>query len=777
VVSNTSNGNPFNPTFKPGDVIGGEYKYTIHKLVGRGGFGEVYLAHFLEGKWLCALKTIRSDLLPHPASREAFKKEALLWVNLEDHPFIVAARVVHEFSRRLFVNMDYIAPDANRRVSLADHLACTSGPLDPVDSLKWEIQFCYGMEHAFQRGIRCHRDIKPTNILIAPDGNLKISDFGLALAAEMAWKEETGPVATDNGKGGAGLSLLVTGGKRICGTPGYIAPEVLLGGNAGVRSDIYSLGLVLWQMAKGSQVPPFHVPYKSAANIEAYLQRVLEQQIKGRIPYAGGPMQSVIERCLAPEPSQRYESFRELRLELEQALFRRTGRTVELPKDADRISGFWTIKGMSLHELGRHEDAIVCFDKAIELDRHDVSAWNSKGIAHVALGRLEEAMTCYDEALRTDPKCAAAWNNKGNALKKLGRYQEALTFYANALEIDNQSPVIWNNKGKILCELERYEEALGCFDNSVRIDPHNASAWTARAVALNELYRLEEAKTCLAKAAEIDPQCRDDWNRIAAEIDPQCRDDWNRIAAERVDHDVALVTFEPGAAAWADQGMTLFQPGKYDDAVTCFAKALEIDPRYGAAWLNMGDALHNLGRYEEAVRCYNQVLGIDPLSAFAWDSKAIALGFLGRFEEALACCNQTLEIDPSLTGAWGLKGQLLGLLGRYEEAIESSTKGLELNPQDVVCWKNTGMALDDLGRHDEAIDCYTKALEIDPRDHHVWVYKGKALAEVNRFEEAMKCFDKALEIDPDFTAALENRHKVIELARAAPGATHEDISN
>lgn len=780
--------------FKKGDVIGGEY--VICKLVGRGGFGEVYLAHISDGQLLFALKTIRSNLLPHPASREAFKKEALLWVNLEEHPFILAAQGVEEFSRRLFVIMDYIAPDADGRVSLADHLTCTSGPLDPDDSLKWAVQFCYGMEHAFQRGIKCHRDIKPTNILIAPDGNLKISDFGLALAAETSWKQETAPVVTENGEGGAGLSLLVTNGRRICGTPGYIAPELLVGGEAGVQSDIYSFGLVLWQMAKGSQAPPFHVPYSKAANLDDYLLKIIEQQIKGRVPPAGGPMQSAIERCLAPEPSQRYQSFNEVRLELEQILFRRTGRTVELPKGADRDSGFWTLKGMSLNNLGRHQDAIVCYDKAIELDRHDVSAWSSKGNALAALGRLEEAMACYDEALRINPKFAAAWNNKGSVLQKLRCYQEALTFYANALEIDSQNPIFWNNKGKVLYALGRYEEALGCFDKSARIDPHDSSAWTGRAVTLGELGRLEEANACLAKAAEIDPLCRDDMKMAMAECG---------------DHDLALNTSEPGAAAWFKQGLTLAEAGKLDEALACFAKALEIDPRYGDAWHIMGSTFTFLGRHEEALACYNQTLDIDPLFAPAWDNKGDTLRELGRYDEALgchakaleidpgygaawfnkgrvysllscyeeavACYNRALEINPLLTGAWDRMGDALLSLNRYGEALDCCARSLELAPRNVAVWSAKGKCLRAMGRFDEALSCFEQALNINPRNPYFWDHKGETLAEASRFDEAIECFDKALEINPDFTAALEKRRRVIERAQAAPEATDENISN
>src|ERR1039458_7018861 len=106
--------------YKKGDVIGG--KYEIHGTLGKGGFGVVYLAYDRQAEEVFALKTFRDELLANAVAREAFKKEALLWVNLEAHPFILAEQWVLEVSGRLFVQMDYMAPDAYGRVSLADHL-------------------------------------------------------------------------------------------------------------------------------------------------------------------------------------------------------------------------------------------------------------------------------------------------------------------------------------------------------------------------------------------------------------------------------------------------------------------------------------------------------------------------------------------------------------------------------------------------------------------------------------------------------------------------------
>jgi serine/threonine protein kinase len=353
--------------YKKGDVIGG--KYEIHGTLGKGGFGVVYLAYDREIEEVRALKTFRDDLLTDAAAREAFKKEALLWVNLEEHPFILAARWVEKVSGRLFVEMDYVAPDAHGRVSLADHLARAVGPLDAGQALKWAIQSCLGMEHAHAHGIKCHRDIKPANILITQDGTLKISDFGLAAAAEVAWRlmsSRSGPLVTGGAEGSFGLSLMQTGGKARCGTPGYMAPEVYRGEGADSRSDIYSFGLVLWQMAAGSAAPPFVAPYRG--DLEGYLRQIYEQQMTGHVPRVDGFLGPVVERCLRPKAAERYVSFGELRRALEPILERGTGKKLEVPQMREKTAVFWTNKGASLAALGRREEAINCYDRALAID-------------------------------------------------------------------------------------------------------------------------------------------------------------------------------------------------------------------------------------------------------------------------------------------------------------------------------------------------------------------------------------------------------------------------
>jgi tetratricopeptide (TPR) repeat protein len=592
--------------YKKGDVIGG--KYEVRSILGKGGFGVVYLVYIRATRELCALKTFRDELLPDRAAREAFKKEALSCVNLETHPCILFVGWVDEVSGRLFIVMDPIAPDSQGRVSLADHLAQAGGPLDTNQTLKWAIQFCLGMEHAVAHGIQCHRDIKPANILITQDGTLKISDFGLAAAAEAAWRgssDRAGSLVTGGAEVGFGFSLMRADGKVRCGTPGYIAPEVYRLEGSDIRSDIYTFGLVLWQMVTGSRVPPWTVPWRG--DMEGYLQGIYEQQIAGSVSGIQGPLGSVIECCLRTSPSERFGSFEELRGVLEPIWKARTGRNFEIPQMGDQTAGFWNNKGASFTNLARYEEAIGCFDKALAIDVRFAPAWDNKGSALQALARHEEAINCHDEALAIDPRNTSIWTNKGIALQALGQCEEAIICYNKALAISPRDADVWTNKGGALIALGRHKEAIGCLDKALASDARCASAWSNKGAALYSLGHHEEAIGCCDEALAIDPL---------------------------------------SALAWLNKGNALQALGRHEAAIGCFEEAMAIDPRDARPCYNKGNTLQALALHEEAIGCYDLALAIDPRDARVWCNKALSEEAARHWREAVSSYRKFVELSP-----------------------------------------------------------------------------------------------------------------------------------
>lgn len=606
-----------------------------------GGFGVVYLALHLEQQEPYALKTFRDEFLNDCRAREAFEKEALLWVHLEQHPFILAARHVREFYGRLFVAMDFVPPDAEGRVTLSDHLR-KGKPLGQGQVLEWAVQFCLGMEHANSHGIKCHRDIKPANILIC-NGSIRISDFGLAAATEMAWRATADPgVATlsRNAASSLSFSMVHTDGKASCGTPGYMPPEVYRGEGADVRSDIYSFGLVLWQMATGSSMPPFVGSFRG--DVETFMRTAYERQMLGQVPAAPSLFRAVIEQCLQPDPSRRYASFKDLREVVAPLFTRLTGKAVTIPSVANQSAALWDTKGSSLAALGRRQDAIVCYDKALALNSKDPRIWSNKGFLLQQLGCYEEGIYCYDRALALEQRLGGIWGNKAASLAAIGRYDDAIACHDKALALEPERAALWSDKGVALKLAGRYREAVACYDKATAIDPRFVEAWANKGVALASLGSHEDAIACYKHALGIDPQDSKALYNIGLSFVALGRP---RDAIRA--YDASLKINPQYAEVWYAKANSLDALGSADEAIFCYDNALRINPHYVEAWENKGGTLVSAQRYREALECYDAALAIDSNDPRRWFNKAYAEDQLGNVVACVRNYHRFIEMAPA----------------------------------------------------------------------------------------------------------------------------------
>jgi len=198
-----------------------EGRYRIEDVLGRGGMASVYLAVDRELDRPVAVKVL-AEHLDTPGFRDRFMREARLAAQLS-HPNIVQVFDVGEDDSRHFIVMEYV-----EGATLADELEAR-GPLEPTEVVDLALQACGGLEHAHGAGL-VHRDIKPQNLLLRPDGTLKIADFGIARAAETTRLTEIG---------------------SVLGTAAYLSPEQALGEEVTAAADIYSLGCVLYELLSG----------------------------------------------------------------------------------------------------------------------------------------------------------------------------------------------------------------------------------------------------------------------------------------------------------------------------------------------------------------------------------------------------------------------------------------------------------------------------------------------------------------------------------------------
>jgi serine/threonine protein kinase len=271
--------------FAAGQVIAG--RYEVLGELGKGGMGMVYHARDRELGEEIALKVVRRDLVAHdPSLVERLKSEIRLARRIS-HRNVVRAHDLGEWEGVHFLTMEYV-----KGITVED-LLNTQGRLTVESTLAIGSQVAEALAVAHEQQI-IHRDIKPANLLVDDEGRLKVMDFGLARL------EASGGRLTS-----AGL---------VVGTPGYLAPELILGGEADARSDLFSAGAVLYECLTGR--PPF-----DAASPMKVVDRVLaggHEPIRTRAPATPAALIALIERLLAREPQDRIGSARELGDQLEQ---------------------------------------------------------------------------------------------------------------------------------------------------------------------------------------------------------------------------------------------------------------------------------------------------------------------------------------------------------------------------------------------------------------------------------------------------------------------------
>jgi tetratricopeptide (TPR) repeat protein len=203
------------------------------------------------------------------------------------------------------------------------------------------------------------------------------------------------------------------------------------------------------------------------------------------------------------------------------------------------------------------------------------------------------------------------------------------------------------------------------------------------------------------------------------------------------------------AGAWLKKGDALFDNEKYDEAISCYEKAIEIDPMNKWGWINKGAALAELSKFEEAISCYDKVIEMYPRSAQAWIDKGFTLNETKKYDEAVLAFNTAIEIKPNSSDAWNGKGFALANAEKYDESIQCYEQAIKSNPKNSVAWNNKGFVLMDQGKYAEAIQSFEKLIKLEPKSASAWSNNGAALYGLHKYEEAMKAFSRAIEIDPE----------------------------
>src|SRR5262245_13372269 len=270
--------------------------YEIESLIGSGGMGDVYRARDLKLNRTIAIKVLREASIASPERRARFDREAQSIAAL-NHPNIVTIHSVEESNGVLFLTMEYV--DGKPLSDLIPR-----GGLPLARFLNLAIPLADAISAAHQKGIT-HRDLKPANVIVSSEGRVKVLDFGLAKLIEPSLAEISV----------TGLPTgVLTGEGRIVGTVAYMSPEQAEGKPIDQRSDIFSLGVLLYEMSTGER------PFKGDTSVSV-LSSVIKDNpcaVTDLKPSLPRDLSRIIRQCLVKDPEYRYQSAKDLRNELEQ---------------------------------------------------------------------------------------------------------------------------------------------------------------------------------------------------------------------------------------------------------------------------------------------------------------------------------------------------------------------------------------------------------------------------------------------------------------------------
>jgi eukaryotic-like serine/threonine-protein kinase len=271
-------------SFEPGELIGG--RYELGRQLGVGGMARVYLGHDRILDRQVAVKVLSEPYASDPQFVERFRREASAAAGL-NHPNIVAVYDRGEADGSYYIVMEYLAGPDLKQVIRA------RAPLPPLEAIDDAQQILAALGAAHRRDV-IHRDVKPQNVLVAEDGHLKVTDFGIARA---------------------GAEVEMTAAGSVIGTAQYLSPEQARGDDVTAASDTYAVGIVLYEMLTG------RVPFDGGPPVAVAMKQISDEPVSPRIVEPGVPreLEAVVMRALAKRPSERYRSAEEMSRALAEA--------------------------------------------------------------------------------------------------------------------------------------------------------------------------------------------------------------------------------------------------------------------------------------------------------------------------------------------------------------------------------------------------------------------------------------------------------------------------
>ncbi len=668
--------------------------YRVIKRLGEGGMGEVFLAEDSKLRRLVALKTLLPNSRSNPEARARLFQEARA-ASVLTHPNVAVIYEVDEVETEqgplALIALEYVPGE-----TILEHVRRTAPGVETIVGLI--LQMAEGLGAAHRRGI-VHRDIKPSNLMVDVDGRGKVLDFGLAKMEAWSADNEAPTWTRDPAE--------ASNERRVIGTVAYMSPEQALGQEVDARADIFSLGVVLYELLAGR--PPFQ-----GANTVAVFDAILHKDPPPFPPSAADgkilAVEQVVRRMLAKDRAQRYSSLEEVSAGL---------RAAGGPK-APTVA----LRAASSQPL----IALLCF-RNITANSED--AWLGTGIAETVAAELRGAPEVV----------VLARDRVQEALRRLGVGEEAIDEQA-ALRVGRELGAQFVVAGAF----QRSQEAVRVTAAILEVASGQTHATAKEDGRIGEIFELQDRIASRLRRSlsqgEIPAHASRPETEVVAAFEAFSKGLLNQRLETYEGLERAVIFFEQAialdpryvrahvelGASYASKADYLAMPGLHERAIAQFRRALDLDPRYVRAWRDLGQALVASGAIDEGMEVIRKALALSPddpapLSAMG---RALFIG-KGEFGAALAYFDQALARNPRAGWSWLQLAHCASLAGERTRAREAAEKAIALQEASVSghetvvivgAYMRMGHVEALEGNDTKAVSCFRQELEFLHRVDH-----------------------------------------------------------
>ena len=406
-------------------------------------------------------------------------------------------------------------------------------------------------------------------------------------------------------------------------------------------------------------------------------------------------------------------------------------------------------------ELNSAEEKVL--DDAVlgtEIPQGNATAeiWIERGNQLWRLGRLDEAVEAFDRAIALNPEFIhLAYYGKGKALSHQDKYEAALTSLELATKTQSDFAPAYLYKSSLLQNLNRWEEALAAINQAIFLQPNNPNLYVTKGTIFIGLKRYSEAETAYNQAIKIDarsPFCIMRGFLYEKQGKP-------KLALSDYNQAISLNPNYPHA--YFSRGGIYQKQGKIDLALTDFNQGLSLDPNVAYAYGLRGNIYEKQGKLDLALNDFNQSLKLDPNNASAYGLRGSIYYQQGKFDLALNDFNQSLKLDPNIASAYGSRGLLYYQQGKLDLALTDFNEALKLNPNLSETYLLRGGIYREQGKFDLALTDLNKALELNPNNAYAYGLRGGVYRKQGKFDLALTDLNKALELNPNYPEAYYDR--------------------